>query len=92
MADYENPFDRPLESEVSEHQQAHAATIAASDNGNPFTEPLMSEKAEAQAEATAAQTHLFGERLVPHHRGLHLLASLADYRGFIPTHHQSLRV
>src|SRR5258708_23429435 len=55
--DYENPFDRPLDSEVSEHQQAHAATTAASSNGNPFDEPLMSEKAEAQAQATAAQTH-----------------------------------
>jgi hypothetical protein len=48
-----NPFDRPLDSEIAEHQQAHAATIAASDNGNPFTEPLLSEKAEAQAQATA---------------------------------------
>jgi hypothetical protein len=55
--DYENPFDRPLDSEVGEHQQQHAATTAASPNGNPFDEPLLSEKAEAQAQATAAQTH-----------------------------------
>src|SRR6266849_1591905 len=52
-----NPFDTPLASEVQDHQQAQAATVAASDNGNPFTEPLLSEKAEAQAQATAAQTH-----------------------------------
>src|SRR5216684_706033 len=57
MADYENPFDRPLDSEVQEHQQAQTSTVRASAYGNPFDEPLMSEKAEAQAQATAAQTH-----------------------------------
>jgi hypothetical protein len=45
-----NPFTEPLESEIQEHQQAHAASIAASDNGNPFNEPLLSEKTEAQAQ------------------------------------------
>ena len=52
-----NPFDAPLASEIQDHQQAQAATVAASPIGNPFDEPLMSEKAEAQAQATAAQTH-----------------------------------
>jgi len=47
MGGYSNPFDRPLDSEIAEHQQAHAATTAASPNGNPFDEPLASEKAEA---------------------------------------------
>ena len=51
-----NPFDAPLASEVQEHQQAMASTVAASANGNPFDEPLMSEKAEAQA-AAAPQTN-----------------------------------
>jgi hypothetical protein len=44
---YSNPFDRPLDSEIQEHQQQQAATVAASPIGNPFDEPLASEKAEA---------------------------------------------
>jgi hypothetical protein len=48
-----NPFDAPLASEIQEHQQAQAATVASSHNGNPFDEPLMSEKAEAAANAQA---------------------------------------
>jgi hypothetical protein len=54
MGGYSNPFDKPLDSEVGEHQQAHAATTQASPIGNPFDEPLLSEKAEAQAKANAA--------------------------------------
>jgi|SRR5579871_964950 len=46
-----NPFDAPLQSELQEHQQAQAATQAASSNGNPFDEPLASEKAEAALQA-----------------------------------------
>jgi len=42
----DNPFDTPLPSEVHEHQQASAATVAA--GGNPFDDPLPSEKAEAK--------------------------------------------
>lgn len=42
-----NPFDTPLPSEVHEHQQTSAATVAA--GGNPFDDPLPSEKAEQQA-------------------------------------------
>jgi hypothetical protein len=57
MSDNGNPFDAPLASEMQEHQQAMASTVAASANGNPFDEPLMSEKAEAQAQATAPQTN-----------------------------------
>lgn len=49
-----NPFDAPLASELQEHQQAQAATQAASPNGNPFDEPLASEKAEAQVKANTA--------------------------------------
>jgi len=45
----DNPFDTPLPSEVHEHQQASAATVAA--GGNPFDEPLPSEKAEAKLKA-----------------------------------------
>jgi hypothetical protein len=44
-----NPFDRPLDSELQEHQQQQAATVKSSPIGNPFDEPLLSEKAEAQA-------------------------------------------
>lgn len=54
-----NPFDKPLNSELQEHQQQQAVTMKASPNGNPFDEPLASEKAEAaakqQAEANPAQ-------------------------------------
>lgn len=48
-----NPFDKPLASEVQEHQQAQAATQQTT--GNPFDEPLASEKAEvSHKEAMAA--------------------------------------
>jgi hypothetical protein len=55
MGGYVNPFDRPLDSELDEHQRAQANTIAASDDGNPFDEPLASEKAEAAHAAAIAQ-------------------------------------
>lgn len=47
----DNPFDRPLQSEIDEHQVAQAQTVAKSYNGNPFDEPLASEKAEAAHKA-----------------------------------------
>lgn len=49
----DNPFDIPLPSEVQEHQQTSAATVAS--GGNPFDEPLPSEKAEAQVKANPEQ-------------------------------------
>jgi hypothetical protein len=52
MGGYSNPFDRPLDSEIQEHQQAQATTVKASPIGNPFDEPLLSEKAEAQGQIT----------------------------------------
>jgi hypothetical protein len=54
VEDNGNPFNAPLASEVQDHQQAQAVTVATSNNGNPFDEPLMSEKAEAAAQAQAA--------------------------------------
>lgn len=40
----DNPFDTPLPSEMKEHQQASAATVAS--GGNPFDDLLPSEKTE----------------------------------------------
>jgi hypothetical protein len=51
---YDNPFDKPLQSEIDEHKVAQAQTVAKSYNGNPFDEPLASEKAEAKAKAAAS--------------------------------------
>jgi hypothetical protein len=53
---YENPFDRPLQSELQEHQAAQKQTVAASPINNPFDEPLASEKAEA-AHKAATESH-----------------------------------
>lgn len=61
---YENPFDRPLNSELQEHQQAQAATQAASSNGNPFDEPLASEKAEQQAQQAGQVTNDVGQQVI----------------------------
>jgi hypothetical protein len=59
-----NPFDKPLNSELQEHQQQLAATTAASPNGNPFDEPLASEKAEAQAAKTGQLTNDVGNTVI----------------------------
>lgn len=64
MADNGNPFDRPLASEVQDHQAAQAATVATSANGNPFDEPLLSEKAEAQAQANGQITNDVGNTVI----------------------------
>jgi len=49
----DNPFDSPLPSEVQDHQQASAATVAS--GGSPFDDPLPSEKAEQTARANPEQ-------------------------------------
>jgi hypothetical protein len=59
-----NPFDKPLNSELQEHQQQLAATIAASPNGNPFDEPLASEKAEAKAAQAGQVTNDVGNTVI----------------------------
>jgi len=59
-----NPFNAPLASETQDHQQAQAATVAASTNGNPFDEPLMSEKAETQAQNTGQITNDVGNTVI----------------------------
>lgn len=64
MGGYSNPFDRPLDSEVGEHQQAHAATTQASPIGNPFDEPLLSEKAENRTQETGEQTNDVGNTVI----------------------------
>jgi len=62
--DYENPFDRPLDSEVQEHQQAQTSTVRASANGNPFEEPLLSEKLETQAAQAGQLTNDVGNTVI----------------------------
>ena len=62
--EYENPFDRPLDSEVQDHSQAQAVTVQKSDNGNPFDEPLMSEKAEAKAAQSGTITNDVGNTVI----------------------------
>jgi len=64
MSDNGNPFDRPLDSELDEHQRQQAATVQASDNGNPFNEPLMSEKLEAQAAQAGQITNDVGNTVI----------------------------
>ncbi len=64
MSDNGNPFDRPLNSELDEHQRQQAATVQASDNGNPFNEPLMSEKLEAQAAQAGQITNDVGNTVI----------------------------
>jgi hypothetical protein len=61
---YSNPFDRPLDSEVQEHQQSQAATVQASPIGNPFDEPLLSEKLEAQAKQAGQMTNDVGNTVI----------------------------
>ena len=64
MSDNGNPFDAPLASEISEHQQAMAATQKASPIGNPFDEPLLSEKLEAQAAQAGRVTNDIGNTVI----------------------------
>jgi hypothetical protein len=62
--DYTNPFDRPLDSELQEHQQQQAATVQSSPNGNPFDEPLLSEKLEAQAKQAGQVSNDVGNTVI----------------------------
>ena len=59
-----NPFNAPLASELQDHQQAQAATVAASSNGNPFDEPLLSEKVEAQQAQAGQVTNDVGNTVI----------------------------
>jgi len=60
----DNPFDRPLQSEIDEHQVAQAATVKLSPTGNPFDEPLASEKAEAAAAHSGQMTNDVGNTVI----------------------------
>jgi hypothetical protein len=59
-----NPFDRPLDSELQEHQQQQATTVTKSPNGNAFDEPLMSEKAEDAIAQTGTTTNDVGNTVI----------------------------
>src|SRR5690242_8874056 len=64
MSDNGNPFDRPLDSELDEHQRQQATTLAKSPNGNPFDEPLLSEKLEAEAAQAGQVTNDVGNTVI----------------------------
>lgn len=64
MSDNGNPFDRPLDSELDEHQRQQATTLAKSSNGNPVDEPLISEKLEAKVAQAGTITNDVGNTAI----------------------------